>query len=103
LKSKPTVTRTATWKPSHCGIPSATLGNWLAHDIDVSLHYRRCEAATLVLIGELIEPARRRLSGAGGREARPLLAVRTPRRRCHRGRSGDAILRCSKDVLRPDN
>jgi hypothetical protein len=28
-----------------------TLGNWLAHDIDVSLHCRRCQAATLVPIG----------------------------------------------------
>jgi hypothetical protein len=30
----------------------AALGNCLAHDIDVLLHCRRCQAATLVLIGE---------------------------------------------------
>jgi hypothetical protein len=55
LKSKPTVIRTETRKLSHCGIPSARLGNWLAHDIDVSLRCRHCQAATLVLIGELVE------------------------------------------------
>ena len=36
-------------------IGPATLGNWREYDIDVSLHCRRCQAATLLPIGELFE------------------------------------------------
>jgi hypothetical protein len=60
-------------------VAPATLGNWFAHDIDV-LHRRRCQAATLVLIG-LRKAAESRPSGRDGREL-PVCATVSSACRC---------------------